>query len=73
MHQKYFSRRLPNERRVSYDVWMKAVWERIHFYNIGLVLSYDTTPMPRERDYKIVNIIILHKKSLETQLSLNRV
>jgi hypothetical protein len=53
--------------------WMKAVWERIHFYKIGVVLSYNTTPMPRERDYKIVNMIISHEKSLDTQLSLNRV
>ena len=53
--------------------WMKAVWERIHYYDIGLILSYDKLPMPRERDCEIVNMIVQHEKSLEIQLSLNRV
>ena len=52
---------------------MKAVWKRVHFYKIDLVLSYNTIPMPRERDCKIVKIIILHEKSVEIQLSLNQV
>ena len=53
--------------------WMKAVWERLHFYKIELVLSYNKIPLPRERDCEIVKIIILHEKSAEIQLSLNRV
>ena len=28
--------------------WMKAIWERTKFYDIELILSYDTLPMPRE-------------------------
>ena len=32
--------------------WMKAVWERIHFYKIGVVLSYNTTPMPENETTK---------------------
>ena len=53
--------------------WMKAIWERLHFYKIELVLSYNKIPLPRERDCEIVKIILLHEKSAEIQLSLNRV
>jgi hypothetical protein len=53
--------------------WMKAIWERVTFYNIDLILSYNTIPMPRERDCEIVSLITHYEKSTSAQRSLNRV
>jgi hypothetical protein len=53
--------------------WMKAIWERVNFYNINLILSYTSIPTPREQDCEIVLIITQHEKSMTIQQSLNRV
>ena len=53
--------------------WMKAIWERVNFYNIDLILSYNNIPAPRERDCEIVSLITQYEKSAPIQRALNRV
>ena len=53
--------------------WMKAIWERVNFYNIDLILSYNNIPAPRERDCEIVSLIAQYEKSAPIQRALNRV
>ena len=52
--------------------WMKAVWERLHFYKITLNLKYNHIPLPRERDMEIVELISQYETSKKIKLSLNR-
>ena len=52
--------------------WMKAVWERIWLYKIGLRLKYATIPLPRERDCELVELILRHEPSTTNWQALNR-
>jgi hypothetical protein len=56
---------------LAIDCWVKAVWERAHYYNFRICLNYPTQHFPQQQDQELVDIFLVNSVKGKDHISLN--